>query len=39
VDLFHDEEHNLQEGSFSLELSPYDARWFRVRRPGQRLPP
>jgi trehalose synthase len=39
VDLFHDEEHNLQDGSFSLELSPYDASWFRVRRPGQRLPP
>ena len=38
VDLFHDEEHDLDEGAFSLELSPYDARWFRVRRPGQRLP-
>jgi len=39
VDLFHDEEHDLDKGAVSLELSPYDARWFRVRRPGQRLPP
>ncbi|HMJ96290.1 MAG TPA: hypothetical protein VK486_10575, partial [Thermoleophilaceae bacterium] len=39
VDLFHDEEHDLSEGAVSLELSPYDARWYRVRRPGQRLPP
>ena len=39
VNLFHDEEQDLQEGAFSLELPPYDARWFRVRRPGQRLPP
>ena len=35
----HDEEHDLNKGAVSLELSPYDARWFRVRRPGQRLPP
>ena len=39
VDLFHDEEHDLNNGAVSLELSPYDAHWFRVRRPGQRLPP
>jgi hypothetical protein len=39
VDLFHDDEHDLSEGAVSLELSPYDARWFRVRRAGQRLPP
>ena len=39
VDLFHDQEHDLDKGAVSLELSPYDARWFRVRRPGQRLPP
>jgi trehalose synthase len=39
VDLFHDDEHDLSEGALSLELSPYDARWFRVRRPGRRLPP
>jgi trehalose synthase len=39
VDLFHDQEHALDEGAVSLELSPYDARWFRVRRPGRRLPP
>jgi trehalose synthase len=39
VDLFHDEEHELDGGALSLDLSPYDARWFRVRRPGRRLPP
>jgi trehalose synthase len=39
VDLFHDDEHDLSEGAVSLELAPYDARWFRVRRAGQRLPP
>jgi trehalose synthase len=39
VDLFHDDEHDLSEGALTLELSPYDARWFRVRRPGRRLPP
>jgi len=39
VDLFRDEEHDLNDGAISLELSPYDARWYRVRRPGRRLPP
>jgi glycosidase len=39
VDLFHDDEHDRSEGAVSLELAPYDARWFRVRRAGQRLPP
>jgi len=39
VDLFHDEEHDLNDGAAGLELSPYDARWYRVRRPGRRLPP
>jgi trehalose synthase len=39
VDLFHAEEHDLEDGAFSLELSPYETRWFRVRRLGQRLPP
>jgi len=26
-------------GEVTLELPPYGARWFRVRRPGARLPP
>jgi trehalose synthase len=39
VDLFYDEDHALDDGAVSLELPPYDARWFRVRRPGRRLPP
>jgi trehalose synthase len=36
VDLFHDAEHALPA---TLSLEPYDARWFRVRRAGRRLPP
>jgi trehalose synthase len=36
VDLFDDAEHPLPA---SLSLEPFDARWFRVRRPGRRLPP
>jgi trehalose synthase len=39
VDLFADREHGLEHGAVTLDLAPYDARWFRVRRPGQRLPP
>jgi maltose alpha-D-glucosyltransferase/alpha-amylase len=39
VDLFRDEEHELDAGEIELDLSPYGARWFRVRRPGRRLPP
>jgi trehalose synthase len=39
VDLFEDREHDLVEGAVDLELGPYEARWFRVRRPGRRLPP
>ena len=39
VDLFRDEDHKLSKGAATLELGPYDARWFRVRRPGRRLPP
>ena len=39
VDLFQDEDHDLEEGEVTLELPPYGARWFRVRRPGARLPP
>jgi trehalose synthase len=39
VDLFGDQEHELDAGTATLELPPYAARWFRVRRPGARLPP
>ena len=39
VDLFRDEEHELERGTVTLELDPYGAHWFRVRRPGRRLPP
>jgi maltose alpha-D-glucosyltransferase/alpha-amylase len=39
VDLFHDEEHELEGGTVALEMPPYGAHWFRVRRPGGRLPP
>ncbi|HEV2060947.1 MAG TPA: hypothetical protein VGR11_16475 [Solirubrobacteraceae bacterium] len=36
VDLFNDEEHSLPT---TLALPRYGARWLRVRRVGQRLPP
>ena len=36
VDLFGEEEHPLPS---TLRLSPYGARWFRVRRDGVRMPP
>ena len=39
VDLFNDHEHELDGGRGHLELPPYGAHWFRVRRPGRRLPP
>jgi trehalose synthase len=39
VDLFHDDERELDGGEVTIELPPYGAHWFRVRRPGQRLPP
>jgi maltose alpha-D-glucosyltransferase/alpha-amylase len=39
VDLFEQEEHQADSGRLDLALRPYDARWFRFRRPGQRLPP
>jgi hypothetical protein len=39
VDLFRDDELRLEGGGATLALEPYDARWFRLRRPGQRLPP
>ena len=36
VDLFSDAEHALPA---TLRLDGHDARWFRVRRAGRRLPP
>ncbi len=39
IDLFEEDEHQLDGGAVTLGLGPYDARWFRLRRPGQRLPP
>ncbi len=36
VDLFGRDEHSLPA---TLELAPYAAHWFRVRREGVRLPP
>jgi trehalose synthase len=39
VDLFEEDDHELTAGAVTLELPPYGARWFRIRRPGQRLPP
>jgi glycosidase len=36
VDLFEDAEH---PPGAALELAPYGAHWFRVRRPGERLVP
>ena len=36
VDLFEDEDHDLDAGEITLELDPYGYRWFRLRRPGAR---
>ncbi|HEX6654199.1 MAG TPA: alpha-amylase family protein [Thermoleophilaceae bacterium] len=39
VDLFEDEDLDLDAGELTLELDPYGCRWFRLRRPGALLPP
>ena len=39
VDLFEHGEHELDRGEVTLDLPPYGAAWFRVRRPGRRVPP
>ncbi len=39
VDLFENQDHRLKAGTATLDLAPYGAHWFRVRRPGDRLPP
>jgi trehalose synthase len=38
VDLFGADEHAL-DGALRLPLQPHDHRWFRLRRPGQRVAP
>jgi maltose alpha-D-glucosyltransferase/alpha-amylase len=38
VDLFGHDEHAL-DGEIALALEPYDQRWLRLRRPGQRIAP
>jgi trehalose synthase len=39
VDLFESRDHDLEAGEITLELAPFAACWFRVRRPGAVLPP
>ena len=40
VDLFaHEDLQVTDEGSIPIKLEPYDHRWLRLRRKGQRLPP
>jgi maltose alpha-D-glucosyltransferase/alpha-amylase len=39
MDLFQDEDCELDAGEALIELPPYGARWFRLGRPGQRVPP
>jgi trehalose synthase len=38
VDLFGDDDAEL-DGELELALEPYGHRWFRLRRPGQRIAP
>src|SRR3954454_9887214 len=39
VDLFEDKDLAVDAGEVTVELNPYGYRWFRLRRPGARLPP
>jgi maltose alpha-D-glucosyltransferase/alpha-amylase len=39
VDLFSDAVEAVEEGQVTLSLERHAHRWFRVRRPGRRLPP
>jgi trehalose synthase len=39
VDLFEDEELRPSGGTVEIPLEAYGHRWFRLRRPGQRLAP
>jgi maltose alpha-D-glucosyltransferase/alpha-amylase len=38
-DLFGDVDLELDGGAVTLTLEPYEGRWYRLRRPGQRLAP
>jgi len=38
VDLFEDEQHPLERGAATLQLGPFEGRWYCLRRPGPRLP-
>jgi maltose alpha-D-glucosyltransferase/alpha-amylase len=39
VDLFDHDERRIRDGRVKLELPRYGARWYRLRRPGQRIAP
>jgi maltose alpha-D-glucosyltransferase/alpha-amylase len=39
VDLFDGGHETPRDGSLAVVLDPYGARWFRLRRDGDRLPP
>jgi hypothetical protein len=39
VDLFGTDELKAPGGRVAVELGRYGHRWFRVRRPGQRMAP
>lgn len=39
VDLFSADVHPLRDGVAEIALEAHGFRWFRVRRPGRRLPP
>jgi hypothetical protein len=39
VDLFGADELESPDGHVTVELGRYGHRWFRVRRPGQRVAP
>jgi maltose alpha-D-glucosyltransferase/alpha-amylase len=39
ADLFDGEHAVPADGTLAVPLDPYGARWFRLRRDGQRLPP
>ena len=39
IDLFDGDHAVPSDGALAVPLDPYGARWFRLRRDGQRLPP
>jgi hypothetical protein len=38
LDLFEDAQHPLEGDTAMVERRHYEGRWYRLRRPGQRLP-